>query len=196
MTGSGKSTFAFLHLLNTNAACRFIFDDLGQASARLKIPLCSTREELERAKRTRWVLFNPHKMFEGELEKGFDWFCDYVFESSRLGRGKKMVFVDEIWRMQNRQKISKSLARLSQMGRSEGIELVTATQEPHRLNSSILGSSTELVCFRLQESVELLKIRGLGADPVAVSQLPPLHFISYDRIGRKSCRGVVPVGRV
>jgi len=39
-----------------------------------------------------------------------------------------------------------------QTGREENLELVTATQLPHKINASITGQSTELVCFRLTTS--------------------------------------------
>ena len=62
MTGSGKTTFALRYLLNVSAACRFVFDDLGQVAARLRIPHASTSAELEAALSMRWVVFNPHLM--------------------------------------------------------------------------------------------------------------------------------------
>jgi len=189
MTGTGKTTLAFLHLVKTPCAARFIFDDMGQAAARLKLPHVASPRELEASLQTRWVCFNPHKMFPGDTEGAFRFFCDWSFKVSQRTRHKKMFFADEIWRWQDRDSIPKELAMLSQMGRSENLELVTATQEPHRLNSSILGSATEMVCFRLQESIELKKVQGLGADSVAVSRLPLGSFISYNRVTLKTFAG-------
>ncbi len=189
MTGSGKTTLAFLHLVKTPCAARFIFDDMGQAAARLKLPHVATPDELNASLQTRWVCYNPHKMFPGDPAAAFRFFCDWSFKTGARTRHKKIFFADEVWRWQDRENIPKELAVLSQMGRSENLELVTATQEPHRLNSSILGSATELVCFRLQESIELKKIQGLGADSDAVSQLPLGSFISYNRVTLKKFCG-------
>lgn len=183
MTGSGKTGFGIKYLLNADGiACRFIFDDLGQMSARLKIPHAATANELENAIASRWVIYNPHRMFPGDVKRAFRFFCDWTFKVSRRGRGRKIIFADEIWRFQDREEIPPELATVSQMGRVENLELVTATQRPQKLNDSILGSATELVCFRLTESVHLRKIESMGADASAVSRLPLGQYISYDLI--------------
>ncbi|MDD5139396.1 MAG: hypothetical protein PHY43_03930 [Verrucomicrobiales bacterium] len=182
MTGTGKTTLAFLHLLKTPCACRFIFDDMGQAAARLKLPHVSTPKQLEASLQTRWSCFNPHPMFRGDVNAAHEFWCKWVFETSRRTRHKKIAFTDEAWRFQDRENISQEMSVLSQMGRSENIEQLTTTLEPHRMNSALLGSATELICFRLQDSIDLKKIQGLGADADAVSRLPLGSFISYNRV--------------
>ena len=152
MTGSGKSTFALLALENEPAAGRFILDDLGQASARLRRPLASTAAELEASLATRWTLFNPHRMFPGELDKAFRFFCDWVYHCSCRSPGRKVLLVDEAWRFQTPQGIPRELAMCSQAGRAEGLELMLATQLPHKLHASVTGQATEVVCFKLPES--------------------------------------------
>ncbi|MGH7940230.1 MAG: hypothetical protein ACREE6_02800 [Limisphaerales bacterium] len=56
------------------------------------------------------------------------------------------------------------------------------TQEPHRLNSSLLGQTTELVCFRLQEPKAWDCIRDLGMDVDRVKNLPLGEFTSLNRL--------------
>jgi len=63
-----------------------------------------------------------------------------------------------------------------------GVQLLTGTQEPHRVNSSIVGQAAELVCFRLQEPKAWNCIRDLGADPDLVGALPLGSFVSYNRL--------------
>lgn len=191
MTGSGKTTFALKYLQNSRAAARFIFDDQGQASLRLKMPMASTVAELERSLAMRWTIFNPHILFPGDAAGAFKWFCGWCFFASRRGPGRKMFFADEAWRWCDRDDIPRELAQIAQMGRAENLELITATQQPHLLNSSITGSATEMICFRLQESVELLKIKNLGADPAAVAALARGAFISYNRLTNRAVRGRV-----
>jgi hypothetical protein len=189
MTGSGKTTFALKYLQRSPVACRFIFDDQAQASNRLKIPLASTPEEMDRALATRWVCYNPHVMFKGEQNKAFAWFCEWAFEAAKRGPGWKQIMVDEIWRFQDRDKIPQPLAVVSQMGRVEELELVSLTQHPHLVNSSITGSSTEMICFRLDESIELLKIKKLGAPAEEVQKLPLGSYIALNRLTRELTRG-------
>ena len=191
MTGSGKTTFGIRYLLNVNPVCRFIFDDTGQMAARLRVPHAATANELEAALATRWVIYNPHRMFPGDVRRAFLYFSDWAFKASCRCRGHKIFFADEIWRFQDRDQIPKELAMIAQMGRVEGIELFTLTQRPQKVNDSILGSATELVCFRLTESVQLRKVADLGADGGAVSRLPLGQFISYNLIAGSSVTGQV-----
>jgi hypothetical protein len=188
MTGSGKTTLAFEYLKNTPAACRFIFDDQGQASARLKLPLSGTPQEMERALSTRWVCFNPHVQFPGDLNEAFKHFCCWAFEACKRGPGWKQILVDEIWRFQDRDKIPMELAVIAQMGRVERAELIAPTQVPHKINDSITGSSTELICFRLDESVQLRKVGELGAPVDEVRNLPLGSFLSVNRLTREVLR--------
>jgi hypothetical protein len=69
-----------------------------------------------------------------------------------------------------------------QTGREENLELVCATQLPHKVNASITGQSTELVCFRLCEPLALNRVKELGGDVSAVSALPLGQFVSYNRL--------------
>lgn len=191
MTGSGKSTFAYRHLINTPAAARFIFDDLGRAATRLNIRPCFTAAELEAALATQWVIFNPHRMFPGDPKTAFKFFCQWVYDTSRRGPGKKLFLVDEVWQWQDNMQIPRELALVVQTGREENIELVCATQLPHKVNAAITGQSTELVCFRLGEPLALARVRELGGNADEVSALPMGKFVSYNRLAIGSLAGEV-----
>jgi len=191
MSGSGKTTFAFRYLLNVPAAARFIFDDLGQAAARLKIGHASTCAELEAALADRWIVFNPHRMFPGDVAAAFRFFCQWSFEAARRGPGKKVFFADEIWKHCSPQAIPKELAAIAQMGRAENLELMCATQTPHKIHASISGQSTEIVCFRLDEPLALAKVREFGAEPAGIQNLPLGSFVAYNRITRGRLAGKV-----
>jgi hypothetical protein len=191
MTGSGKTTFALRYLLNAPAACRFIFDDLGRAATRLRIRPAYTALEVENALATRWVVFNPHRMFPGDTKSAFRWFCQWVYDVSRRGQGKKLLLVDEVWQHQDNMQLPRELALVVQTGREENIELVCATQLPHKINASITGQSTELVCFRVDERLALQCVRDLKTDPDAVQALPLGQFISYNRLSGGKLAGKV-----
>lgn len=191
MTGSGKTTFALRYLLNVSAACRFVFDDLGQCAARLKLPHAGTAAELEAALATRWVIFNPHRMFPGDVEGAFRFFCQWAYDCARRGPGKKVLMVDELWKFCTPNQIPRELATVAQTGRVENLELLTATQLPHKITASITGQATELVCFRLDEALALDKVEELGADRAAVQGLPLGSFIAWNRLSRARLDGKV-----
>jgi hypothetical protein len=191
MTGSGKTTFALRYLCNAPAAARFVFDDLGRAATRLKLAPAHTAAELESALARRWVIFNPHRMFPGDTRAGFRFFCHWAYHASRRGPGKKVLLVDELWQFCSADAIPRELALVSQTGREENMELLTATQRPDLVNPSITGACTELVCFRLSEPNALRCVAGLGADRQAVAALPLGKFIGYNRLSGATVSGRV-----
>ena len=190
MTGSGKTTFAIKLLLNASVSCRFVFDDLGRAATRLKINPCRTLRDCETALASRWVVYNPHTMFRGNPGGAFNWFCEWVYEVSRRGPGKKMFVADEVWQWQTGHQIPDELKLLVTTGREEGVSLVSCTQYPHQMNSALTGSATEIVCFRLDEPRALERVAELGMDARRVQNLPLGAFIARNRLsgGRLSGR--------
>lgn len=181
-SGSGKNTWVYRYLLNCpGVTCRFIFDFKGECLQRLKIPHAGTANEMEAALQTRWVNVNPHRMFPGEVKEACRSFSKWTFAACKRGRGKKIVFIDEIWRFQDRDDLPIELATLAQMGRSENITFVTASQHPHLTNAGISGNLSELVCFLLDESRDLNKISNMGAKADDVAALPKGTFIAYNK---------------
>jgi len=198
MSGSGKTTFAFRHLFNTGAACRFVFDHQGRDGPRIAsfvpgVQPCYTAAELEVALATRWVVFNPCRMFPGDMtfQKAFAFFCQWVYDASRRAPGKKFFLVNEINQLQDRENIPDQLSQIVLAGREENIELVCCAQEPHFVHSAITGQSSELVCFRLDESRALRKIESMGLSGNEVQALPLGSFISLDRLQRTQIAGRV-----
>ena len=158
MTGTGKTTLAIKYLLNVPSACNFVFDEDGQVARRLRAPHSGTAAQLEAAVPTRWVIFNPHVMFPGRMPEAFRFFCDWSFQVSKTGPGKKVFYADEIWKYCSPHQIPVELATVAQTGRIEGLELLTATQLPHKVHASITGQSTEVISFRLDEPLALARI--------------------------------------
>ena len=191
MTGSGKSTFAYEYLKKSPAACRFVFDNLGRAGTRLGIRPCYTAREVELALGTRWVIFNPARMFE-DTRAAFRWFCHWSYQASQRGPGKKLFLVDELWQFCTADSIPKELQLVANAGREENLELVTATQQPELINPSLTGAATEMVCFRLTHPEGLRVVDRLGADRRAIAALPLGSYFSYDRLHG----GPVRTGRV
>lgn len=188
MTQSGKTIFTMRYLLNVVCACRFIFDDLpGQKSFAHKLGVrpCYTLLEVLTALPTRWVVFNPSRMFPDDYAAAFDWFCKFVFDcASAPGnqKGLKILVVDELWQWANERAMPKNLRLCTQAGAEYGVQLFTATQEPHRVNSSIVGQCRELVCFRLQEPKSWKCVSDLGADAQKIASLPIGQFLAYNRL--------------
>ena len=86
---------------------------------------------------TRWVVFNPSLMFQERQRDAFRWFCSWVFEVSRRGGGKKILFVDELCKFVDAQSLPEELEKVARMGRAENLEMLSATQHPRDYHRDI-----------------------------------------------------------
>lgn len=157
--GSGKSTFVLRYLVNAeNMVCRAIFDPRGEYSGRLRIPAAASVLGLENSLASGWVIFDPGSLFPGNPAGALAFFCEWLFEASKRGGGRKALFIDEVWKFTSPTSIPLPLAVCVQDGRKTGLEMVFATQQPNKLPDSILNEVTEAVCFRLQGAKALDKM--------------------------------------
>ena len=86
--------------------------------------------------------------------------------------------------------IPAELAMLAQDGRSDGVEFVFDTQRPERLNPSVIGAATEIVCFRLDERQALKSVAAMQHDAEQVRALPFGSYVS------RTIQGGAVTGRV
>lgn len=201
VSGMGKGLFDRRLLLNHDYALRFIFDSenserdpakldfadwLGLRSARTPYDLCA-------AACSGWIAFDPHEKFAGRLEEALDVFLQWALDLSLEVPGEKIIVVPEIWRYCKPQWIPKPLAEIVQSGRRRRLHLLVDTQEPNRLNSSILNGVSEWVTFKLTGELALDQVKHYGFDPAVVSQLKSFEFISRDQDTGGELRGTVAV---
>jgi hypothetical protein len=189
-SGSGKSTFAFRYLLNRlteqpantePAAAVFVFDWKLEAAHRLGLPVCGTETQCAAALASRVVCFNPAIMFDANQKGALRWFCHWAFEVSRRGPGKKILFIDELWRFVDAHSLPTELERVARMGRAEGLELLTATQHPRDYHRDLRAEVTEWVCFNTVEPGELDAVRPYFRGVDRVASLKRGEFIAYHR---------------
>jgi len=188
---SGKSSFAFSYLLNSGrpprgagpAAAVFIFDDRGQAAQRLGLQSVGTKDDCEAALATGWVCFNPHIRYPGALlPDAFRWFCDWSFQASKRGPGRKILFVDELWQWsRSRTSVPPELENVIRTGRTEGLEFVTATHSPREYHELVRSQATEFVAFNTVEPAQLESIEPYWPGVNAAAKLTPGQFLAYNR---------------
>lgn len=201
VSGMGKGLFDRRLLLNHDYSLRFIFDSenserdptrmdfadwLGLPSARTPYELCA-------AALTGWIPFDPHEKFAGRLPEALDVFLQWAYDLSLDIPGEKIVIVPEVWRYCKPQWIPPALANIVQSGRRRRLHLLVDTQEPNRLNSSILNGVSEWVTFKLTGELALDQLKPYGFDLPAVSQLKKFELIARDLDHNSERRGTIPL---
>lgn len=192
-SGSGKSSLVIRYLINGNFSCRFIFDPRGEYALRFKRRQCKTAAELQAAISTGYVIFDPSFLFPGNVNLGFEKFCEWVHFITGKIRGQKILFVDEVWKHCSPNKIPLALATIVQDGRKNELGLITSTQRPNRINEAIMNECNELACFRLRGQNALDFVTSYDAEfPVhLLPNLPPLHVIGRNLDTGGERRGII-----
>ena len=192
-SGSGKSTFVIRYLLNGKFSARFIFDPRGEYAVRFKRRAVALPSELTASLQTGYTIFDPHPKFPGDENRAFENFCEWSHHMAGKILGRKIFFVDEVWKHCSPNKIPLALARIVQDGRKNGITLITSTQRPNRINEAILNECNELVSFRLRGRNALNILTAYDEEfPVdELPQLTPLHFIARNLDTGGELRGVI-----
>lgn len=190
-TGSGKTIFVRRLALNApGVACRFVFDwndrfTFDWRGRKLPLVTCQDVAGMNQSLASRWVIYNPGREFPGaafDRKIGLEalkHFCRYVRHTAKSGPGRKLVCIAELWMFCTEDSIPPELALLAQDGRSDGVEFVFDTQRPEKLNPSLVGAATEIVCFRLDEKQAGRAVTAMGHDAEAVRALPFGSFLSH-----------------
>lgn len=178
-SGSGKTTFALRYLVSDRKfSTRFIFDYRGEFSARLGLPFAETEEELLCAAEEGFCIFAPGRMFPGQLEAAFVWFCKFAFNLAQHLPSRSLLLVDEVWKYCSPHKLPPELGEVVQEGRKHELEMMFMTQRPHLVNGTITNEVTELICFTLAEPAALERVQFWGVDPSEISALPKGSFVA------------------
>ena len=191
----GKTTFCYRYMLNApGVACRFIFDDRGQAAQRLKIKPARTEKDCEAALASRWVCFDPHFMFPAaKLADGLRWFCDWSYRVSGRGKGEKVIYLDELWQwVDSRNAPPDEIQTIVRTGSFHGLQFLASTHSPVEFHRDIRRLVTEWVCFRMEEPGDLDAVRPYFAGVDAVTTLPRYHYIAYDRETKEQMAAQIP----
>lgn len=185
MSGTGKTVFACRWLAGRkDLACRFVFQEPKRdIIERWGLSDAGNEADLLCAVEDGFCIFWPGEMFAGDWNTALDWFCGWSYQIAATLPGRKILMVDEVWKYVSPHSIPKSLNLWIQDGRSFGCETLFATQQPNRINESIVGAATETVCFRLKGRNALKTVSDLGFDPDEIRHLPDGHFVAMGETG-------------
>lgn len=91
------------------------------------------------------------------------------------------MFVDELWQWADSRSMPDELENVVRTGRTEGLDLVSATHRPREYHVTIRSQVTEWVAFNTIEPAELDAVRPYWAGVDKAATLPKGHFLAYNR---------------
>ncbi len=175
---TGKTTCGNLYLVNAPFDFRFVFDPENEASQRLNLSPTLTEFDLAAHLVRGVVLFDPSHLFGSNYEAAFAFFCDWVFAKCAALPGKKVLMVDEVWKLCPNRTIPTEFANCIRTGSKRGLATMLLSQTPNELPGLVMNEVSEFISFRLQSSPALALAGRYGFDEDEVKSLPDLHFVS------------------
>jgi hypothetical protein len=180
-SGMGKSTYWTRLLIGYPARTKFVFDHEQELQIRLRIQAVSDPAGLAQAAAAGWCVFDPERMFGGDLQRAFDFFASFAFEASSRLPGVKLFAVDEVQEFVGNHTISQPLNNILKRGRRRGLDSSFATHAPNEIHNAMRQQLTEVVSFAHADPLPLEWLRGYGFDSAELRALPPLHFVCRRR---------------
>lgn len=150
ISGVGKSTLFERLIRRENARWVFLFDHKdGDLSRRFKVRPCFDADGLATAtEQGEIVIFNPAKMFAGNSEAGFEWFCHWLWLAKSVLRGKKIFGSDELDSLVDERSKPGALCKILDQGRTFQIDCVFICQSMNAIHNQVRKQFTEIFAFR------------------------------------------------
>lgn len=193
-SGMGKTTWALEYMKGAPHDRIAIYDHQDEFAFRMGAKIATTIEEfLTLMESERVVCFQFGKNYAGYKREMFAEFCDVVFDTAEVlnRKGLECLFVcDELQQFVTGTQIESAPAEFRQIletGRRRGLDSLSLSRAPNRVNVAIREEFTELILFKLNDEQSLKFARDVGADTDAVAALPPHHYLYYNIIsGREA----------
>lgn len=151
VSGTGKSTL-FEKLIRRERGVRwyFLYDHKdSDLSRRFGVRPCFDEDDLIAAiVRGGFVIFNPAKMFPGRKEKGFAWFCWWLWKIKTELRGRKILGADELEALCDENSKPRDLVRILDEGRTYQFDCFFIAQSMNGMHNQVRKQITEIFAFR------------------------------------------------
>lgn len=170
-SGTGKSTlFEKLIRRERRAKWIFLYDHKGgDLARRFGVRPCFTPDDLEAAViRGGLVIFNPAELFPGEPERGFEFFCGWVWAVCQVIRGQKILGADELDALVDTYSKPGPLCVILDQGRTYQIDCFFICQATNAIHNQVRKQITEIFVMLQDEKngLEWLTERGFSADEI------------------------------
>ena len=171
-SGTGKTTKFEKLIRKSKARWKFVFDHQGEFSPRFGQSACYDAEQLCQASaRGGWIIFDPVQMYPGDLETGFLFFCDFVFEISKTLKGHKLFCCDELQMLVTPSTAPVELKTILQTGRRYQLDFYAITNALNAIHNSIRNQTTEIYSFLQSDKNAIAYLTENGFDETQIRNL-------------------------
>lgn len=177
-SGTGKTTYFTKFIFASKYERIFIFDHQGELSLVMGETPLFTVEELVSAveRKSRFILFDPSRLFPGETHQAFNFFCEWCYEVSNALPGEKIFACDELQKMVGTSDMPWELALLLETGRRAGLDAVFISQQPNIIHNRIRNQLCEIVTFQHIDANAIKWLEEAGMNGEEIRNLPMHHW--------------------
>lgn len=146
ISGAGKTTLWEKLIRRESAKWLFLFDHkAGDLARRFGVAPCSDLAEMARATmRGGVVIFDPSRDFPGEPEKGFEIWCEAVWEIGTELRGKKIIGTDELDSLVDARSEPEALCKILDQGRTFQMDCYFIAHAMNGVHNQVRKQITEI----------------------------------------------------
>ena len=181
VSGTGKTTF-FEGLVRAEKARRkFFFDHQGEFSDRFGLtPIFQADELLEATAKGGTICYDPIKEMPGKSPEAFAFFCDYIFEESKMRGGRKILVCDELQMLCEPSVIPESLLKVLDTGRRLELDCFFITNALNGIHTRVRNQLTRVYAFRIIEDNSLKYLEKNGFDSEKIRNLKNGEYVWRD----------------
>lgn len=182
VSGVGKSTlFEKLVRREKKARWKFLYDHKqGDLARRFGVKSCRTPSDLvDATTRGGYVIFDPGEMYPGKPEKGFGFFCDFVWNIGTTQKGQKIFGTDELNSLIDARNCPDEFLIILDQGRTFQIDCFFIAQSMNEIHNGVRKQMTEVFAFRQgdENGVGWLMEKGIGLPPHDLMKLGNGEFL-------------------
>lgn len=167
VSGTGKTTLCE-KLIRRERAKKLIFDHKGgDFSRRFGVKPCWNLDDLVASVESGGMtIYNPGREYPGHPEKGFAFFCDFVFQVCTVVKGRKLFVADELDMLVDSRSEPEELCIILDQGRTFEIGCIFICQAMNGIHNQVRKQFTEVFAFRQgdKNGVDWLEEKGFDRE--------------------------------
>ena len=182
-SGSGKTTYLLRYVDSAPQQYIFIFDHKLEFLERMGIqPYYTVGECAEALKRKETTISYCYaEEFEGEVETAFEFYCEWVYEVSKVIPGTKLIVIDEVNRFTQTWETGYSAFKtLIQDGRLQGLDLISTSHGANEISTKLRNQLTEIVALHSVDRRSVKFLEENNFDPDEVMSLEVGQFVALE----------------